>query len=103
MKNKSNKFTRMENKRFSILTNNLNQCYICKASKNDLHEIFGGCRRQVSMKYGLVIPVCRNCHTRIENNEEIKLKMKQDAEKKWLEYYNKSIEDFIREFGKNYI
>ena len=103
MKNKTSKLVKMENKRFSILTNNLNQCYICKSPKNDLHEIFGGCRRQVSMKYGLLIPVCRNCHTRIENSEEIKLKMKQDAETKWMSYYNKTIEDFIKEFGKNYI
>lgn len=103
MKNKSSKLARIENKRFSILTNNLYQCYYCKAPKNDLHEIFGGCRRIVSMKYGLVIPVCRFHHAKIENNEEIKLKMKQNAEKEWLKYYNKTIEDFIKEFGKNYI
>ncbi len=103
MKNKTSKLARMENNRFSILTDNLNQCYYCNALKNDLHEIFGGCRRKVSIKYGLVVPVCRTCHMIIENDEEVKLKMKQNAEKLWIKYYNKTIEDFIKEFGKNYI
>ena len=104
MKNKSNKLMRMEKNRFSIFTNNLNQCYYCKAPKNDLHEIFGGCRRQVSMKYGLVLPLCRNCHSRIENDEEIKLEMKKKAELKFFEIYQPfGIDDFIKIFGKNYL
>lgn len=104
MKNKSSKLAKMENKRFSIFTDNLNQCYFCKAPEDDLHEIFGGCRRQVSMHYGLVLPLCRKCHSRVENNEVIKLDWKITGEKKWLEVYAPfSIEDFIRIFGKNYL
>ena len=104
MKNKSSKLAKMEKNRFSIFTNNLTQCYYCKAPKDDLHEIFGGCRRRVSMLYGLVLPLCRNCHTRIENDEKTKLEMKKKAEVYWLDTYRPfTVEDFINIFGKNYI
>lgn len=46
LKNKSNKLSKLEKKRFSILTNDLEHCYICKerdekkVPKDDLHEIY---------------------------------------------------------------
>lgn len=104
MKNKSAKLKKLEKNRFSIFTDNLTQCYFCKAPKSDLHEIFGGCRRQVSMIYGLVLPMCRMCHTNMENDEEAKLEWKKKAEKKWLEVYTPyGTDDFIRIFGKNFL
>jgi hypothetical protein len=104
MKNKSSKLAKMEKNRFSIFTNNLTQCYYCKAPKDDLHEIFGGCRRIVSMKFGLVLPLCRTCHTRIENDEKTKLEMKKKAEIMFLETYRPfGIDDFIQIFGKNFL
>lgn len=103
MKNKSSKLARIENKRFSIFTNKMNTCYICGGFKNDLHELIGGSRRIVSMKEGLVIPVCRICHFNIENSEELKEMLKKEAEKKWLEVNEATIEEFIEIFGKNYL
>jgi uncharacterized protein (DUF1330 family) len=29
--------------------------------------------------------------------------MEQLAEKTWLEHYNKTVEDFIKRYGKNYL
>lgn len=46
MKKKSNKLSKLEKKRFSILTNDLEHCYICKERdeinipRDDLHEIY---------------------------------------------------------------
>lgn len=104
MKKKSSKLARLERNRFSIFTNDLKHCYFDGKEDVDLHEIFGGCRRIVSMQYGLVLPVCRYHHTLIENDEKAKLYWKQIAEKKWLEVYEPfTKEDFIKIFGKNYI
>ena len=46
IKNKSNKLSKLEKKRFSILTYDLENCFICKElnesliPKDDLHEIY---------------------------------------------------------------
>lgn len=46
IKNKSNKLSKLEKKRFSILTDDLEHCFICKERdeslipKDDLHEIY---------------------------------------------------------------
>ena len=68
IKKKSSKLAKLENNRFSILTDDLEHCYICKRifqkiiPKDDLHEIFGGRNRKISMKMGFVAPVCRKHH-----------------------------------------
>ena len=68
IKKKSSKLAKLERNRFSILTDDLEHCYICKRifeqiiPKDDLHEIFGGRNRQISMKMGWVAPLCRTHH-----------------------------------------
>lgn len=102
LKKKSNKLKRLEVKRYSILTKNLNICYICnKNKKDDLHEVFGGSNRQKSMVWGLVIPICRSCHSDWDVNEELRKAIQQVAKKKFLE--NNTKEKFKEEFGKNYV
>ena len=46
----------------SLFTDNLNTCYLCGCRKEHLHEVFCGRNRSNSIKYGLFIPVCENCH-----------------------------------------
>lgn len=102
LKKKSNKLKKLEAKRYSILTNNLKLCYICQEKKkDDLHEIFGGSNRQKSMQWGLVIPVCRECHDEWDINEELRRKIQQKAKEEFIKENTK--EKFREEFGKNYI
>ena len=102
IKKKSSKLAKLEKNRFCILTDNLKICYICdKRRKDDLHEIFGGCNRQKSMEWGLVIPICRICHKDWEINEELRKKIQQKAKEAFIKKYGK--EKFLKEFGKNYI
>lgn len=101
IKQKSNKLAKLEKNRFSILTNDLEHCYICKAKKQDLHELIGGKNRQASMKYGLVIPVCRKCHSLIENDETLKQKWHKVAQKEFKKNYK--TENFMQIFGKSYL
>jgi hypothetical protein len=100
MKYKTNKLAKLERKRFSIITNNLSYCIICGKPKQDLNEIFGGRNRQNSMKYGLVIPMCRRCHTEYTNNNDMQLKWKKLGQKKFEETYK---EDFLDIFKRNYL
>lgn len=101
IKQKSNKLAKKEKDRFSIITNDLDKCYICKSKKQDLHEIFGGRNRQVSMKYGLVIPVCRKCHQNIEKDKTLNEKIHKVGQKMFKKHYKN--ENFIQIFEKNYL
>lgn len=102
MKKKSEKLAKLEEERYSIITKDLSKCYICKKKKKqDLHEIFGGRNRQVSMKFGLVIPVCRKCHDEIERNKELNDDLHKEGQKAFKKHY-KGI-NFIDVFKKSYL
>lgn len=101
LKKKSNKLKQLESKRYSILTDNLKICYICnEKKKDDLHEIFGGSNRQKSMIWGLVIPICRECHDEWKINKELRKRIQQKAKKEFIKRNTK--EKFREEFGKYY-
>lgn len=95
-------------KRYSIITNNLNNCIVCGRPKEALHEVFfGTANRKKSIEYGLVIPLC-NYHHNMSNegihfNRELDLNYKKIAEQRWITYYGETKERFIKEFGKNYL
>jgi hypothetical protein len=96
-------------KRYSIITNDLEHCIECGRPIIELHEVFfGGRNRNKSIEDGLVIPLCKQFHHRgnlvgIHKDKELNLKYKKIAEQKWLEYYNKTIDDFISRYGRNYL
>lgn len=100
IKQKSNKLANKERKRFSILQSK-KECFVCKSVANlDKHEAFGGCNRQKSMEWGLVYYLCRICHTEVENNENMKKKLKIYAQGKFNMKYGAEL--FLKEFGKRF-
>ena len=102
IKKKSNKLKKIEAKRFSIITDNLKICYICKKrAKEDLNEVFEGSNRQMSMKYGLVISVCRECHSQYDIDKELRNKYQKEAQLKFEEIHNHEL--FMKEFKKNFL
>lgn len=93
--------------RFSILQNN-KKCYVCNINYNiHTHEVYYGKNRQKSIEDGCCIYLCGNHHNQsnsgIHFNHELDLKVKKIMEQKWLETYNKTINDFIKRYGKNYL
>lgn len=103
LKTRTKKQARLERNRFSILTNDLEHCIICGAKKDHLHEIFFGRNRANSIKYGLVISLCQNCHTEMHKNKEWQDYWHIMAQKKFMEYYHKSVDEFIEIFKINYL
>lgn len=88
---------------------NKKECFACKTTTclND-HHIFPGSRRKISEKYGFKVFLCVNHHTIFKEsvhqnpNKGLDLELKQMAQ----EYYEEHIgtrEDWMREFGKNYL
>jgi len=91
----------------SIIQEN-KECYKC-GSTNWLeeHHIFGGANRKISERNGLKIYLCHTHHneppTGIHFNKEFMEQMHKTGQRIWQEKYSKTKEDFIREFGKNYL
>ena len=102
MHNKSKKLTKLERNRASVFTDDLEHCYLCGKKKNDLHEIFGGRNRLNSIKYNLVLPLCRECHSLNQNNPFFN----DYWHKQGQEYFECNIgsrEEFIAIFRRNYL
>ena len=84
------------------------ECFICK-TKYGLqyhHVVFGAGKRQLSEREGLTVWLCREHHTGsngVHLNHDLDLQLKQIVEKRWMEVNNKTEEDFIKIFGKNYL
>ena len=96
IKKKSSKLKKKKKNRFSIITNNLEKCYFCELPKEDLHEVFCGRNRQKSIKWGLVIPICRIHHRKITDDEKFNEVMEDIARNIFIKRYGK--EKFIEEF-----
>lgn len=87
-------------------------CWLCgrngSADPLDRHHIFGGAYRKKSEKYGLVVDLCHNrCHIfgkeAAHQNKNTMQKLKQYGQKKAMQEQGWTTEEFIREFGKNYL
>ena len=93
----------------SIMKNNHKGiCYLCKrCTRTENHHIFGGANRKKADKEGLMVYLCHYCHNEPPNgvhfNREQNIRLKQIGQRTWMKHYNKTIEDFIKEYGKNYI
>lgn len=96
IKQKSKKLAKLEKDRFSILTDNLEKCYFCRNKKMELHEAFRGRNRQKSMKWGLVVPICHKCHSKITTDKEFSKTLEQIAKTVFVKKYSE--EKFIEEF-----
>ena len=95
--------------RYSIITTNMEQCIECGKKPIQKHEIFyGSGKRQNSIEYGLVIPLCKKEHhygnmIGIHKDKELDTKWKIIGQKTYMNYYNKTIDEFREAFGKNYL
>jgi hypothetical protein len=96
----------------SIIQKDKTKCFICKENANGdflaKHHVFGGALRSKSEIYGLTVYIHNNkCHIFGENavhkNARINRKLQAYVQKKAMEYYGWSQEDFIKLFYKNYI
>lgn len=101
MKNKSSKLVKLERERYSILTDDLKHCIICKQSPVDIHEIYSSGSRKQSMIHGFCCPLCRSCHQNITLNYQANLKLKQFCQKKYEE--NHTREEFMTIIHKNFL
>ena len=100
IKKRTYSLAKAEKDRFSIIVHNLDKCAICGKNKDNLHEIYEGRNRQVSIKYGCVIPICYKCHVKIHNDHVLSLLWKVKCQEMFEKAYPNL--DFLEIFGKSY-
>lgn len=105
LKRQTTKHKKADSTRFSIITQDLEHCIICGRKKEALHEVFYGAYRHVSIKYGMIIPLCLKHHTQskfsVHNDRELDLYYKRLSESIFISKY--SYELYMKEFKINYI
>lgn len=96
---------------FSILTDDLEHCYVCGTSRKiHIHHIYRGRNRNNSDQDGCIVPLCIYHHTgkngvhgSNEEAKELKEKLLKECEEKWLEVNNATKEDFLERYRINYL
>lgn len=95
----------------SIIQKDKTHCFLCGKNSNgdyfglDEHHCFGSANRKLSERFGLKVYLCHNsCHLYgVHQNAEINNKIKAIAQKRAMQYYGWTTEQFIEIFGKSYI
>lgn len=92
----------------SIIQTN-KECYVCKTTigLEEHHCLYGNARKKAEQD-GLKVWLCYEHHrgdmgVHGKNGSDLSNYLKKISELKWLEYYDKDIDDFIKRYGKNYI
>ena len=98
IKKVTDKQKELNKNRFSIFTTNFNKCFYCgKEGKMDIHEVYGGSNRTRSIKNGLVVPLCRICHSNEYIINKLRIQIQKEYEK------TRTRDEFIEMIGKSYI
>lgn len=87
------------------------ECYITHNTTHlqEHHIFYGTANRKLSEKYGLKVYLIDELHNMSDfgvhgkYGKALDTELKQMAQRKAMEYYNWSIADFVRIFGKNYL
>lgn len=95
----------------SIIQTDKTRCYICGKNANadywglDEHHVFSGANRKKSERYGLKVYLCHtSCHLYgVHKNAKLNRQLRANVQKKAMEHFGWTTEDFIKIFGKNYI
>lgn len=103
MQNKSNKLASLEKNRYSVFSNDTERCYLCGSTyKLTWHEIYSGKNRQNSMRYGLCLRLCLNCHSKEQEDRQFNDYWHKQGQLYWEENIG-SREEFIKVFRRNYL
>ena len=77
------------------------RCVLCDKPYAQLHEIYFGKNRQVSIEYGLQVRVCDVHHRLIHKDTMMDACFKRDCQKEFEKTHTR--EEFMRLIGRNYL
>lgn len=84
------------------------ECFLCGShALIERHHIFGASNRKKSERLGLVVDLCHYCHNEpplgVHHNKDVMLQLKRYGQKKAMLEQGWTVDEFRREFGKNYL
>lgn len=89
-----------------MFTDNMSECVYTNSYRVERHHIFGGANRKRSEKYGYVVPLRPDYHPNgaqfDRRHGDIDTELKQMAQRHY-ERHHGTRQEFIAEFGKNYL
>lgn len=98
----------MSSNRLTIMQKN-KECYKCKKVYGlEFHHCFFGSKRKKSDEDGLTVWLCYEHHrgnmgVHSKKGHEFDLYLKQIAQLRWQEFYNKTEDQFRKRYGKSYL
>ena len=79
-------------------------CYICGQLAYEWHHcIHGTANRKFADKDGLTVKLCHRCHMNLHDKGNFDRELQRLAQVRWMEHYEKSIDDFRKRYGKSYL
>lgn len=96
----------------SIIQPDDTSCFLCGRNKNfeplDWHHVYGGALRPLSEKYGLKIRLHHHsCHQFGEQSvhqcRSTREKIQSEVQKKAMEHYGWTVDEWIRIFGRSFL
>lgn len=92
----------------SIIQKDTSRCFICHSNIwLEWHHVFGAALKKKSEEYGLMVRLCHDHHNEppdgVHHNKENRRKLQAYAQKKAMDHYGWSTEDFIIIMHKNYL
>lgn len=77
-------------------------CYYCGDPVVEKHHCWHGtANRRLAEQDGLYVWLCRYHHRRLHDRGEHDKELMQAAEAAWIVHNHKTIENFVRRYGKN--
>ena len=99
----------MKKEEFCIMPMDINYSTVRNQNYCERHEVFfGQAYRQKSINDGLIVFLTPQKHRGTngvhgKNGKPYNEYLKRRAQRVWMQYYNKTTEDFIARYGKNYL
>lgn len=87
----------------SIMTNDWEHCFVCGRQRQQVHHVIGGAYRKKSEKYGLIIPICNECHREVHDapDQELNKKLKANAQADFM--MDHTYAEWMKQFDRNYM
>lgn len=86
------------------------ECYICANlgfhtyKYLELHHcIHGNANRRIADKDGLTVWLCKYHHARLHDNGEWDKELQKLAQQKWMEVYERGVDEWISRYGKSFL
>lgn len=87
-----------------IQDKNDNCCYICGQWASETHHcIHGTANRKLADQDGLTVRLCSRCHRLLHDKGNMDRELQRIAQQKWMDHYGKTIDDFIKRYGKSFL